>query len=529
MAAVGIDLGTTNSCVAVWRKGRVVVIEDAEGMPVTPSVVGVRSTGEVLVGRPARAEAEINPEHTYRSVKRLIGRAFDDPHVATAAQMASFAIAAADNGEAWIQGRERLHSPAEISAHVLRRLKEAAEKRLGEPIKKAVVTVPAYFNAAQRQATKDAGEIAGLEVMRIINEPTAAALAYGLETGGEKRTVAVFDLGGGTFDLSVLRLDGDDFEVIATNGDTFLGGEDFDQRIVDHVAEAFLLEHGIDPRLDKLMLQRLKDSCEQAKRDLSSADSCELRGSGNPEPGLRFFTVHPETKAPIDLRFTLTRAALEGLVADLIDRCVDICRLALQDAALTPAEIDQLILVGGMTRMPAVSAAASALFGAAAVIHPNPDQVVAEGAALMAASLTGSLDIDLQDVTPFAIGLETADRRMYELVPAQTRIPTRIVKPATTAEPDQPAVTVRVRQGNEDAAGANLPLGQFHLSGLRPGPAGSARVDIMIDIDADGIVTVGARDRATGRNNNMTVEPAGLAPKAIQRMAKAARMSGRAA
>lgn len=515
MTAIGIDVGTTNSCVAIWRNGRIDVLPSFEGGFVTPSVVAVTEAGETIVGEPAKASAELNRTHTYRAVKRLIGRRFDDPAVETIATMSAFGIVEADNGEAWIEGRQRPMSPQEISGLVLRRVKQAAERAIGKPVTQAVITVPAYFNNAQRQATREAGKIAGLEVLRIINEPTAAAIAEDL-SGADDRTVAVFDLGGGTFDISILRAVDGEWEVLATNGDTFLGGEDYDARIVDYWAEGFLRSNGVDLRLDKVARQRLRDAAEKAKVMLSSVDVAEVPLDYIANPG-----------SPLHFKAQLSRATLEELTSDLTKRAVEICRMALADAELTPVDIDELILVGGMTRMPAVYSAAQEYFAKSALQAPDPDQIVAKGAARMAAVLTGELALELADVTPFALGIETADGYAV-LIEAQSRIPARVTRPCTTAADLQGAVTVRVRQGLSEAAKENRPIAEFHLTGLRPGKAGEPRIDVTAEVDADGTVTAGAYDRSTGRRNSRTVEEIGLSPKAIERIAKGARNMGAA-
>ncbi|WP_135210349.1 Hsp70 family protein [Vitreimonas flagellata] len=520
MTAVGIDLGTTNSCIAVWRKAGVVeVIKDIEGALVTPSMVAVKDNGEVLVGWPAKREAELNPEHTYRSVKRLIGRAFTEDETAQMATKSPFAIARADNGEAWIQGRDNPMPPAQISGMVMTRLKKAAERALGREVTKAVITVPAFFNDAQRRATRDAAGIAGIEVLRIVNEPTAAALAADIDAR-DGRTVAVYDLGGGTFDLSVLRAESGQFEVLSTNGDTFLGGDDFDARLIDWVAERFLADHGVDLREGKVSLQRLADEAERVKRALSESDRVQF---SIPYAALEPVKPGADGRPHIDLDLEITREQFDGLTADLVARTIDCCEAALADAGIAPGDVDELLLVGGMTRAPAVLEAATTYFGGVPWRAPDPDQIVARGAAILAAALTGQLDIELVDVTPHPIGIETADHSMAVLIPAQTKIPCQVKRACTTQVDSQEAVTVRLRQGGAELAADNLALGQFHLEGIGARPAGAARVDVTIDIDVDGIVTASAKDRATGRSNNITAEAAGLAPKAVERMAKAAR------
>ena len=522
MTAIGIDLGTTNSCAAVWRGGRVDVLKDAEGYPVTPSVVSVRENGETIVGRRAARELEINPLHCYRAVKRLIGRRFTDPQVKLTQETSAFEIQPAENGEAWIQGRDQLLSPSHISAMVLARVKASAELALGKKIDKAVITVPAFFNDAQRKATLAAGEIAGLRVLRIINEPTAAAMALELDRESPQ-IVAVYDLGGGTFDLSILRVDAEgEIDVLCSNGDTFLGGEDFDRALVDHVAEAFIAEHGVDPRGDVLARARLKLAAEEAKCELSEAEQTRIL---LPKP----FMVIGVEREPVALDAPLTRATLEQLTAPLIARTIEICALALEDAGLSVGEIDRVVLVGGQTRMPAVQAAVKSFFGRATMLAPDPDQIVARGAAVMAAALTGQLAVELSDVTPFALGVQSARDEMINLIPAQHKIPARKTVAFTTVVPDQDAVTVRLRQGGSEDPRDNLALGRFDLDGVRPGRDGRVIIDVTADIDADGVMTASARDRGSGRVQNLTVETMGLSPRAIERLAKQLRTRAREA
>lgn len=542
MTAVGIDLGTTNSCVAVWRGGKVEVLPGADGQPITPSWVAESEKGEWTTGMFAKRMAETNPRHTYRAVKRLIGRAFEDPQVGMVQEVSAFAIAPADNGEAWIDGRESLLAPAFIQAHILRRLKGAAELALGKPITQAVVTVPAYFNDAQRKATLEAGEIAGLKVLRIINEPTAAAFALELDRADEPRTVAIYDLGGGTFDLSLLSIDGDNIEVSCSNGDTFLGGEDWDHRLLDHLADEFMAGRGVtqsgsdkavdvagfDPRKDPLCLQRLKLAAEAIKIDLSFGETAE-----HPLP--RFALVGVE-RTPVDFMPSVTRTQLENLTADLVTRTTELCTETLADAGLTVDQIDLVVLVGGQTRAPAVQAAVRALFPGRPMISPDPDQIVARGAAIMAAALTGALARDLEDVTPFAIGVQAfpprahpdadAGEAMVVIVPANHRIPCHIAAPFTVQSDDQEAVTVRLRQGNSDDVRENLPLGRFDLEGVRA-KDGRKIIDVTVDIDADGVMTASARDRGSGRTQALTVDTMGLSPRAIDRMRKQTAAAGR--
>lgn len=521
MTAIGIDLGTTNSCAAVWRHNRVEVIKDAEGRLVTPSAVSMRANGEVIAGNRARLDAASNPEHVYRWVKRLIGRRFDDPQVAEQQRMASYTIAPADNGEAWVQGRERLHSPPEISGHILRKLKLAAELNLGKKVTKAVITVPAYFNNAQRRATIDAGRIADLEVIRIINEPTAAALALELDRGAGPQTIAVYDLGGGTFDLSILRANAEgDLEVIVSNGDTFLGGEDFDRVFVDALAERFLAEHGLDPRTDVLALARLKEAAEMAKCELSETLEAEIFVG-------TLMVVGPD-RIPKDFTPKATRAELEALTTPLIDRTIGLCAEALIESGLTTADIDKVVLVGGQTRMPLVQAKVREFFGRSTVISPDPDQIVARGAAVMAAALTGQMAVDLEDVTPFSLGVQAANDQMVTLIAAQSKIPARQTVPFTTAVEDQDAVTIRLRQGNDEDPRECLPLGLFRLEGVRPDKSGRRIIDVTADIDADGVMTASARDRGSGRVQSLMVDTLGLSPRAVDRLAKLTQRAQRA-
>ena len=498
---IGIDLGTTNSCVAVMEGGTAKVIENAEGQRTTPSVVAFNKDNERLIGMPARRQGVTNPDFTYYAIKRLIGRLYKDPTAQKDKEMSPFAIVEGPKGDAWVKGRDKDYAPQEISAFILQKMKETAESYLGEEVTQAVITVPAYFNDAQRQATKDAGQIAGLEVLRIINEPTAAALAYGLEKADGK-TIAVYDLGGGTFDVSILDIGDGVFEVLSTNGDTFLGGEDFDLRIVDFLVDTFKTDTGIDLKAQKDALQRLKEEAEKAKKELSSASSYEVN--------LPFITMDMETKEPKHLTTTLSRAKFESLVADLVKRTIDPCQKALKDAGKTIDQIDEVVLVGGMTRMPAVQAAVEKHFGRPPHKGVNPDEVVALGAAIQAGVLQGDVkDVVLLDVTPLSLGIETMGGIFTRLIDRNTTIPTKKSQVFSTADDNQSAVTIRVAQGEREMASDNKELGRFNLEGIPPAPRGMPQIEVTFDIDANGIVNVSAKDKGTGKEQQITIQANG--------------------
>ncbi len=517
---IGIDLGTTNSCVAVMEGDDVKVIENAEGDRTTPSIIAYADDNEVLVGKSAKRQAVTNPENTLFAIKRLIGRKFSEKAVKKDIDLVPYKIIAADNGDAWVEVKGKKLAPQEVSAQILRKMKKTAEDYLGEKVSAAVITVPAYFNDSQRQATKDAGKIAGLEVKRIINEPTAAALAYGMDKKGGDKTVAVFDLGGGTFDVSIIEIadiDGEQqFEVLATNGDTFLGGEDFDARVIDYIVDEFKKDQGVDLKNDPMALQRLKEAAENAKIELSSSEQTEIN--------LPYVTA--DASGPKHLNMKITRAKLESLVADLIERTIAPCKIAVKDAGLSLSEIDDVILVGGQTRMPKVQSTVADYFGKEPRKDVNPDEAVAMGAAIQGGVLSGDVkDVLLLDVTPLSLGIETMGGVMTKLIDKNTTIPTKASQVFSTAEDNQSAVTVHVLQGEREIASANKSLGRFDLQGINPAPRGMPQIEVEFDIDSNGILHVSAKDKATGKEQRIEIKAgSGLTDEEVEQMVKDAEL-----